>query len=116
MGQRIEIERQETAERKQKQGQERQKRYERRSEAQKEKEKHFLILEKMIEEAQDIMDKQYDDVFLEKVWVHYCQCIFILGWPPVPKKASISSRIWPTRRSIHGPSRCVLAPQFRMRI
>jgi hypothetical protein len=66
----IEIERQETADRKQKQGQERQKRYERRSEAQKEKEKHFLILEKMIEEAQD-MDKQYDDVFLEKVWGHY---------------------------------------------
>ena len=66
----IEIERQETADRKQRQGQERQKRYERRLEARKEKEKHFSILEKMIEEAQD-MDKRYDDAFLEKVWGHY---------------------------------------------
>jgi len=66
----IKVERQETADRKQKQGQEHQKRYERRLEAQKEKEIHFSILEKMIEEAQD-MDKQYDDAFLEKVWGHY---------------------------------------------
>ncbi|KAF8799469.1 hypothetical protein BYT27DRAFT_7263929 [Phlegmacium glaucopus] len=45
----IDNERQETADRKQKQGQERQNRYEKRLEARKEKEKHFSILEKMID-------------------------------------------------------------------
>jgi hypothetical protein len=69
----IEIERQETADRKQKRGQEHQKRYERRLKARKEKEIYFSILEKMIEEAQDI-DKQYDDAFLEKVWGRYIHC------------------------------------------